>query len=82
MKRLLKDLRNKNNDFGIAIVTQLVIIGKNQQWLAKECNVSSKTISVAVNGKSIPSPKLSERIAQVLELDVTELRKKILSKAS
>lgn len=82
MKRLLKDIRNKNNEFGIAVVTQLVIMGKNQKWLALECNVSNKTISNAVNGKSIPSPNLSEKIAKALEMDVKELRQKILDKAS
>jgi DNA-binding XRE family transcriptional regulator len=43
-------------------------VGRNQQWLADECEVSKATISKIVNGDWFPSTKLMTRISELLEV--------------
>jgi transcriptional regulator with XRE-family HTH domain len=78
MTRRLNELCNGKNKFGLEVAKRLYLMGKTQQWLAEQCNVSEEYISQIINGKSRPSVKVTERIAAVFEMDVRELRELVL----
>lgn len=78
MSRRLKELCDGKNEFGLEVVKRLYIIGKNQKWLAEQCGVSKQYISQIVYGKSKPSAEITQRIADVFDMDVQKLRELVL----
>lgn len=70
------------NKFGQLVVKKLYILGKDQKWLAEECGVTRAYISMILRGTYKPSAGITEKIAQLLEVDVYKLREMVLIKAS
>ena len=58
---------------GQIISIQLCQIGKNQKWLALECDVTDAHISMVLTGKSKPSNLLLYKISKALGIDCTVL---------
>lgn len=81
MSRMLNKIGKGKNKLGVEIVTQLYIMGKTQTWLAQQCNVSKQYISLVIHGKSKPSSEVSQKIAEVLNMDVKKIRKLALEVA-
>ncbi len=59
---------NKNE-----IKFKLIKLGMNLTHLSKEVNVGSSYLSLIVNGKRNPSPKLAKRIADTLGVEIEEI---------
>jgi transcriptional regulator with XRE-family HTH domain len=78
MMRRLNEISKGKNQFGLRVVEELYVLGKNQMWLSKQCGVSRQYISQIINGKGKPSPQLTQKIADVLGLNVFELRRLVL----
>ncbi|MCD5401181.1 helix-turn-helix transcriptional regulator [candidate division NPL-UPA2 bacterium] len=74
----LNEICEGKNDLGLEIVKRLYIMGKNQIWLAKECGVSKQYINQIINGKSRPSPKVTEKLAELFAMDVKLIRELVL----
>ncbi len=70
---------SKKSELGLIIYERLYQLGKNQCWLAQQTGVSGAYISFVMNGKSTPSPVLTKKIAETLEVDVTVLVRAIFS---
>ncbi len=78
MMRRLNEISKGKNQFGLKVVEELYVFGKNQTWLAEQCGVSRQYISQIINGQFKPSPLMTQKIADVLNLDVYELRRLVL----
>lgn len=62
-------MSNSNiNSLGIIIIKKLYEMGKTQEWLAKQCEVTPTSISMIVNGKRKPSKRLLYGISQNLKV--------------
>ncbi len=80
--RKLNEICKGKNEFGLVVAKKLYILGKEQKWLAVECGVSEAYISRIIHGKARPSAKITEKIAQLLDMDVYKLRELVLKKLS
>lgn len=60
---------NSKSRFGQFVVTQLYMQGKNQKWLAEQCNVTQAHISMVLSGKANPSNNLLYDISNTLCID-------------
>lgn len=78
MSRRLNEICDGKNLFGLEIVKRLYIIGKTQKWLAEQCGVSKQYISLIIYGKSKPSAEITQKIAEVFDMDVQKLRELVL----
>jgi len=78
---IITDLRKGRNKFGIMVAKELYIMGKTQTWLAEQCGVTKQYISQIVNGQRTPSPEVTEKIANIFNCDVRELRSLVLQSA-
>ena len=81
-RRMINKLGDGKNKLGEAIVKKLYIMGKNQTWLAQWCGCSKQYVSEVVHGKSKPSPAMTEKIAEALGMNVTEVRKLALEEVA
>lgn len=63
--------RNPNNDspMGRIIMTRLKEMERSQAWLSRQAECSHITISFVVKGRLRPSVELTQKIAQILEID-------------
>lgn len=52
-----------------ALWERLAILGRSQNWLAREAGISPGHLSMLVNGKRAPSGTLRRRLLAVLELE-------------
>lgn len=78
MTRRLNEICTGKNKFGLKVVEELYIMGKNQSWLAEQCGVTKQYISQIINGRLKPSPIVTQKIAEVINMDVRELRRLVL----
>lgn len=60
---------NKKSRFGQLVITQLCRQGKNQKWLAEQCNVTQAHISMVLSGKANPSNNLLYGISNTLHIE-------------
>lgn len=79
---VLKQFSEGTNKFGRVVAEELYVIGKNQNWLAKQCGVTKQYISQIINGKRRPSPSVTQKIAEIIDYDVKELRRLVLKSVS
>lgn len=63
--------RNPNNDsrIGRIITTRLKEMERSQAWLSRQVKCARITISFVVKGRLRPSVELTQKIAQILEID-------------
>lgn len=78
MGKKLNEICPGNNKLGREVVKRLFIIGKTQRWLAEGCGVTEAHMSQIINGKTRPSSKVSEKMAELLQMDVYKLRELVL----
>ena len=81
-KRLLNKISKGKNKLGVEIVTRLYILGKTQTWLAEQCGCTKQYISEVIHGKSKPSAEMTEKIANAMGMNVTEVRKLALEEVA
>lgn len=74
-KKKFKSKEQNKSPLGVEILKRLYIIGKNQNWLAKQVNVTSAHISLIIAGKVTPSQPVLKDIATALGLESSELVK-------
>ncbi len=48
---------------------RLTILGRSQNWLAREAGISRSYLSMLVNGKRAPSGCLRRRLLRILEME-------------
>ncbi len=48
-------------------------LGRNQSWLAEQLGVSGQTVSQYIQGKSIPSEKIRNKLSSVLKIGKRKL---------
>ena len=60
-------------EFGAVVSTRLNIMKKNHVWLAKKCGISYAYLIRIVNGQKKPSLRLIEKIAILINVDITDL---------
>jgi len=65
----------QKSPLGVEILKRLYIIGKSQNWLAKQVNVTPAHISLIIAGKVTPSQPVLKDIATALGLESSELVK-------
>jgi transcriptional regulator with XRE-family HTH domain len=70
---------DEKNQLGTLIRNQLILLDRNQSWLAKNCKISSGQISHIIIGRSKPSIKTLASLSSVLNLDYNALIKASLS---
>ena len=64
-------VRNPNTDssMGRIIMTKLKEMERSQAWLSRQAGCAVITISLIVKGRLRPSVELTQKIAQILEID-------------
>lgn len=72
-----KTAKNKNA-FGRKLAEELFVMGKTQRWLASQLGVTKQYISQIINGQCKPSYEMTQKIADIIGVDVATLRKLIL----
>jgi transcriptional regulator with XRE-family HTH domain len=75
---ILNEICSGPNKFGLVVAEELYVLGKTQQWLAEQCGVSKQYISQIIKGLRKPSPEVTEKIANIINVDVRELRRFVL----
>ncbi len=48
---------------------RLAVLGRSQNWLAREAGISPGYLSMLVNGKRSPSGRLRRRLQRILEVE-------------
>ncbi len=48
---------------------RLAVLGRSQNWLAREAGISPGYLSMLVNGKRAPSGRLRRRLLHILEVE-------------
>ncbi|MDE0476370.1 MAG: helix-turn-helix transcriptional regulator [Gammaproteobacteria bacterium] len=48
---------------------RLAVLGRSQNWLAREAGISRGYLSMLVNGKRSPSGRIRRRLLRILELE-------------
>jgi len=81
-KRLLNEVSKGKNMFGVEVVKKLYILGRSQLWLAEQCNCTKQHISQLIHGKRKPSLHITEKIAEVFDMKVEEVRKLVLEEVA
>ena len=56
-----------------AIKQRMFVLGLNLTDFSKTINVGVSYLSQIINGKKSPSPKLAKKMAEVLEVDITDI---------
>ncbi|MDT3924700.1 helix-turn-helix domain-containing protein [Staphylococcus saprophyticus] len=56
-----------------AIKQRMFVLGLNLTDFSKTINVGASYLSQIINGKKSPSPKLAKKMAEVLEVDITDI---------
>ena len=51
------------------LLERLTILGRSQNWLAREAGISPSYLSMPVNGKRAPSGCLRRRLLHILEME-------------
>jgi len=75
---IFSEFHKGKNKFGLLVAEKLFIMGKNQSWLAEQCGVSKQYISQIILGKRRPSPEVTQKIADLMKINVEKLRKLVL----
>ena len=52
-----------------ALWERLTVLGRSQNWLAREAGISPGYLSMLVNGKRVASGRLRRRLLRILELE-------------
>lgn len=73
MPRSAMSTYNQKSEFGKIVSMRLCTMGKNQKWLAEQCDVTPAHISSVLSGKAKPSNGLLHSIASELEISVSYL---------
>ncbi|MEK6872362.1 MAG: helix-turn-helix domain-containing protein [Nanoarchaeota archaeon] len=63
----------KNKELSGLINLKLEELGRNQSWLAEQLGVSGQTVSQYIQGKSIPSEKIRNKLSSVLKIGKRKL---------
>ena len=64
---------NQCSELGALIKKQLVLLHKNQNWLAEQCDVTRGQISHIMVGRCKLSLKMIESLSKALEVDYKAL---------
>lgn len=48
---------------------RLAVLGRSQNWLAREAGISPGYLSMLVNGKRSPSGRIRRRLLRILEVE-------------
>ncbi len=78
MTKRLDGICKGKNRFGLILTQELYVLGKTQQWLAEQCGVTKQYISQIINGKRRPSPEVTDKIAEIINMDARKLRRYVL----
>lgn len=75
MARQINKISKGRNEFGLKVAEELFVMGKTQGWLAEQLGVTKQYISQIINGQCRPSYEMTEKIAGLIGVEVTVLRR-------